>query len=53
MPLIFSHFPGSNMTNIDGFFTAGACIGPMSVFDTVNHAKAVAVAVRDYLNFGK
>jgi heterodisulfide reductase subunit A-like polyferredoxin len=47
------HHIGSNMTNVDGFFTAGACIGPMSVFDTVSHAKAVAFSVRDYLNATK
>lgn len=43
------HHIGSNLTNIDGIFTAGASVGPMSVFDTVNHAKAAAFAVNDYL----
>lgn len=40
----------SNLTNVDGLFTAGTSMAPMSVYDTVNHAKAAAFAVRDYLN---
>ncbi|MBR4690123.1 MAG: CoB--CoM heterodisulfide reductase iron-sulfur subunit A family protein [Bacteroidales bacterium] len=42
------HHIGSNLTNVEGLFTAGTSIGPMSVFDTVNHAKATAFAIRDY-----
>ena len=38
------------LTNVDGLFTAGTSMAPMSVYDTVNHAKAAAFAVRDYLN---
>ncbi|MCQ2959408.1 MAG: FAD-dependent oxidoreductase [Bacteroidales bacterium] len=43
------HHIGSNQTNVPGLFTAGTSIGPMSVFDTVNHAKSVAFAVNEYL----
>lgn len=43
------HHLGANLTNVRGLFTAGTSIGPMSVFDTVNHAKAAALAVHDYL----
>ncbi|MCL2327390.1 MAG: NAD(P)/FAD-dependent oxidoreductase [Bacteroidetes bacterium] len=39
----------SNKTNIEGMFTAGCAIAPLSVFDTVNHAKAAALTVKNYL----
>lgn len=42
------HHIASNETNIPGLFTAGTSIGPMSIFDTINHAKSAAFAVRDY-----
>lgn len=42
------HHIGSNLTNVPGLFTAGTSVGPMSIFDTVSHAKAAAFAVRDY-----
>jgi len=47
------HHIGSNQTNVDGIFTAGASIGPLSVFDTVNHAKSAALAVNDFLKSTK
>lgn len=43
----------SNLTNVDGLFTAGTTMAPMSVFDTINHSKSTALAVRDYLNTKK
>ncbi|MDR2963266.1 MAG: FAD-dependent oxidoreductase [Bacteroidales bacterium] len=39
----------SNKTNVEGLFTAGTAIAPLSVFDTVNHAKAAALSVSEYL----
>lgn len=39
----------SNNTNVEGMFTAGCAIAPLSVFDTVNHAKAAALAIKNYL----
>ena len=44
------HHIGSNKTNIDGLFTAGTSIGPMSIFDTINHAKASAITIKNYLS---
>ncbi|MDR0940671.1 MAG: NAD(P)/FAD-dependent oxidoreductase [Bacteroidales bacterium] len=39
----------SNKTNVEGLFTAGCAIAPLSVFDTVNHAKAAALTVKEHL----
>jgi heterodisulfide reductase subunit A len=43
------HHIAPNTTNIDGLFTAGTSIAPLSVFDTINHAKSAAFAVKQYL----
>ena len=43
------HHLSANNTNVDGLFISGTSIAPLSVFDTLNHAKAAAFAVQDYL----
>jgi heterodisulfide reductase subunit A len=43
------HHLSANATNIDGLFTAGTSIAPLSVFDTLNHAKAAAFAIHSYI----
>lgn len=43
------HHLQPNATNVEGLFTAGACIGPLSVFDTLNHSKSATLAVTSYL----
>ncbi|MDA3882919.1 MAG: FAD-dependent oxidoreductase [Bacteroidales bacterium] len=45
----YQHHLDSNATNVKGVFTAGACIGPLSVFDTINHARSAAISVSNFL----
>ena len=44
------HHFGSNRGNIKGLFYAGACTAPMTVTETISHARAAADEVIDYLN---
>ncbi len=43
-----NHF-GSNISNIPGVFYAGTCTAPMSITDTISHARAAVADVVDYL----
>lgn len=43
------HHLQPNATNVEGLFTAGACSGPSSVVDSLNHAKSASHAVRKFL----
>ncbi len=47
-----NHF-GSNMSNSEGVFYAGTCIAPMSIPETISHARAAAVDVIQYLKSAK
>ena len=47
-----SHF-GSNMSNIDGVFYAGACTAPMNITETISHARSAVSDVLDYLRNGR
>jgi heterodisulfide reductase subunit A2 len=42
------HF-GTNRSNVDGIFYAGACTAPMNITDTISHARAAVSEVVDYL----
>jgi heterodisulfide reductase subunit A len=42
------HF-GSNISNIEGVFYAGACTAPMNITETISHARAAVSEVMDYL----
>jgi heterodisulfide reductase subunit A len=44
---------GSNKSNVEGVFYAGACTAPMNITETISHARAAVVEVIDYLNDGK
>ena len=45
---------GSNLSNINGVFYAGTCTAPMSIPETISHARAAATEVIRYLkNAGK
>lgn len=44
-----NHF-GSNISNIPGVFYAGTCTAPMSITDTISHARAAVADAVDYLN---
>ncbi len=39
----------SNLTNKEGVFLAGTSCGPMNITDTINHARAAALEVDQYL----
>jgi heterodisulfide reductase subunit A len=43
------HHYGSNRSNIDGVFFAGACTMPMNITETISHARSVVPEVIDYL----
>ena len=43
-----SHY-GSNLSNIDGVFYAGACTAPMNITETISHARAAVADVIEYL----
>lgn len=43
------HHYGSNNSNIEGIFYAGACTAPMNITETISHARAAASEVTDYL----
>jgi heterodisulfide reductase subunit A len=43
-----NHF-GSNRSNMNGVFYAGACTAPMNITETISHARAAVVEVIDYL----
>lgn len=42
------HHFGSNKSNIDGVFYAGACTAPMNITETISHARAAVADVIDY-----
>jgi heterodisulfide reductase subunit A len=44
---------GSNRSNIEGLFYAGTCTAPMSITETISHARAAVVEVINWLNDGK
>jgi heterodisulfide reductase subunit A2 len=44
---------GSNRSNIEGIFYAGACTAPMNIPETLSHARAAVVEVIDYLKDDK
>lgn len=44
---------GSNRSNIEGIFYAGACTAPMNITETISHARAAVLEVIDYLETGK
>jgi heterodisulfide reductase subunit A2 len=44
------HHFGSNISNIDGVFYAGACTAPMNVTETISHARAAVSEVLDWLD---
>ncbi|MEI8226231.1 MAG: FAD-dependent oxidoreductase [Bacteroidota bacterium] len=44
------HHYGSNRSNIKGVFYAGTCTAPMSITETISHARAAVSEVMDYLN---
>jgi heterodisulfide reductase subunit A len=44
---------GSNKSNIEGIFYAGACTAPMNITETISHARAAVVEVIEYLKDGK
>lgn len=46
------HF-GTNRSNIEGVFYAGACTAPMNITDTISHARAAVEEVVDYLRKAK
>jgi len=46
-----NHF-GSNLSNVDGVFYAGTCTAPMSITETISHARAAVSDVVDYLKTG-
>lgn len=41
---------GTNLSNVEGLFYAGACTAPMNITDTIAHARAAAVEISEYLN---
>jgi heterodisulfide reductase subunit A len=43
---------GSNLSNINGIFYAGTCTAPMSIPETISHARAAATEVIRYLKNG-
>jgi heterodisulfide reductase subunit A len=47
------HHYGSNLSNIEGVFFAGACTAPMNITETITHARAAVLEVIDYLKDGK
>jgi heterodisulfide reductase subunit A len=38
-----------NMTSQPGVFVAGACNGPMSIDETIEHARSAAIEIHEYL----
>jgi heterodisulfide reductase subunit A2 len=44
---------GSNKSNVQGVFYAGACTSPMNITETISHARAAAIEVMDYLDHVK
>lgn len=42
-------FLNSNYSNKEGIFLAGSCTSPMSINDTILHARSAAMEVNDYL----
>jgi heterodisulfide reductase subunit A len=47
------HHFGSNLSNIKGVFYAGTCIAPMNITDTISHARAAVIEVKNYFKNGK
>ncbi len=46
---VADHHYGSNRSNIKGVFYAGTCTAPMSITETISHARAAVSEVMDYL----
>jgi heterodisulfide reductase subunit A len=44
---------GSNLSNEEGIFYAGSCTAPMSIPETISHARAAVSEVMHYLKNGK
>jgi heterodisulfide reductase subunit A len=44
------HHYGSNKSNIEGVFYAGACTMPMNITETISHARAAVSEVIEYFN---
>lgn len=44
---------GSNLSNEDGVFYAGTCTAPMSIPETISHARAAVAEVMNYLKNSK
>jgi heterodisulfide reductase subunit A len=47
------HHYGSNRSNIKGVFYAGTCTAPMSIPETISHARSAVTEVMDYLKDGR
>jgi heterodisulfide reductase subunit A2 len=47
------HHYQSNASNIKGVFSAGTCTAPMSIPETISHARSAVIEVIDYLKDGK
>jgi heterodisulfide reductase subunit A len=47
------HHFGSNRSNIEGIFYAGACTAPLNITETISHARSAVADVMDYLKNGK
>jgi heterodisulfide reductase subunit A2 len=47
------HHFGSNKSNIEGIFYAGACTAPLNITETISHARSAVADVMDYLKNGK
>jgi heterodisulfide reductase subunit A len=50
---VADHHYGSNRSNIKGVFYAGTCTAPMSITETISHARAAVLEVMDYLKEGR
>lgn len=42
------HHYGSNKSNVNGVFYAGACTAPLNITETISHARAAVADVMDY-----
>jgi heterodisulfide reductase subunit A len=47
------HHYASNVSNIKGIFYAGTCTAPMSIPETISHARSAVIEVIDYLKDGR
>jgi heterodisulfide reductase subunit A len=44
---------GTNRSEVEGIFYAGTCTAPMSIPETISHARAAALEVVNYMKKGK